>query len=72
MFVLDNVKNEFVKRPEKRVKIFGFLSNGFIINVLPRDFDLESVSYEINQEGHLVVTDGSGFELDIHEFGHKR
>lgn len=43
-------------------------SDGLIINVAPKDTDVESVQYvEIN--GQLTVTDYSNFNLSVNEFG---
>lgn len=71
-FVLDNTTGQFVRRPEKRIRIFGIAESGNIINVLPLNADVESSSYKQSTEGKLIVTDGKSFTLDINEFGSSR
>ena len=70
-FVLDTSKNEFVKHPELRTRIFSFICNGQVINVLPENIDIAKLVY-MNMNGHLNLTDDSGFKLDINEFGLRR
>jgi len=71
-FVLDNTTGQFVRRPEKRIRIFGLAESGNIINVLPLKSDIEESVYEQSSQGKLVVTDGKNFTLDINEFGSSR
>ena len=42
-----------------------------MINVVPRDTNIEEVRYE-EIEGRLTVTDGASLRLDINEFGRLR
>jgi len=72
VFVFDVTVNEFVKRPEKRVRIFGLADSGHIINVLPRTVDIEAVHYGQSKDQRLVLTDDKSFSLDINEFSHFR
>jgi hypothetical protein len=44
------------------------LDNRVIINVLPDGVSFDSVSYTLDAEGNLTLTDGAGFELDVSEF----
>lgn len=67
-FVFQTGNNQYVKRPEKRVRIFGLADSGNIINVIPETVDIRSVSYRLSPDNRLVVTDGKSFSLDIHEF----
>ena len=71
-FVLDNTTGQFGRRPERRIRIFGFAESGNIINVLPLNTDIEGCLYKQSPEGKLVVTDGKNFTLDINEFGSSR
>lgn len=71
-FVLDTSLNQFIKRKQKRTRIFGLADSGNIINVLPTDADLELAKYTQTKENVLVVTDGKTFALDINEFGSNR
>ena len=71
-FVLDNTTVQFVRRPEKRMRLFGLAESGTIINILPLNTDVESSLYKQSPEGKLVVTDSKNFTLDINEFGSSR
>ena len=69
VFVIDDLsKHLFVKRPDCRTKLVPVGSGDVIVNVIPQDVDLERVAYEI-QDRTLWVTDGSGWSMDVKEFG---
>lgn len=72
VFVLDNNTGQFVRRIEKRTRIIGLADAGNIINVLPREADIENCEYVQSGDGRLVITDGKSFKLDINEFGSSR
>ncbi len=59
--------HNFVRRPDKRSRIFSVNDGGLIINVIPLLVDLEAVVYEPHN-GSLRVTDGK-WSMDIKEFG---
>ena len=71
-FVLSTTRNEFVRRPERRTRIMSLVDAGNIINVIPRDVDLESLAYIYGEDRRLMVTDGKDFRLDINEFSGNR
>jgi len=71
-YVFDNSRNEYLKRNDLRVKIFGLGDSNIITNVLPQDALLENVVYTVSKDKRLVVTDGKTFSLDINEFGATR
>ena len=68
VFVFDAGNVRYVKRPERRVRIFGLADSGNIINVIPAHVDLEALSYQTSANNHMVFTDGKSFTLDINEF----
>jgi hypothetical protein len=68
VFVFDTGTNQFVRRPERRVRVLGLADSGQIINVIPETADLENLRYEMSSQGRMVVTDGGSFSLDINEF----
>lgn len=69
VFVIDDLsKHLFVKRPDRRTKLVPLASGDVIVNVIPETVDLERVAYEV-KERTLVVTDGSGWSMDVKEFG---
>ena len=70
-FVFNANKNAFIKRPEKRVRIYDLSDSGYIVNIIPKEAELENVSYKMS-ELRLFVTDGKTFSLDINEFGPHR
>ncbi|MBE0541878.1 MAG: hypothetical protein IH623_10870 [Verrucomicrobia bacterium] len=68
VFVIDDLSNHlFVKRPDKRTKIFSLTDGTLIVNVVPPAVDLEKVRYELNDR-MLLVTDDT-WKMDIKEFG---
>jgi hypothetical protein len=69
VFIFDYSANEYIRRPEKRIRIIGLADSGNIINVLPITADIEKAEYTQSRENKLVVTDNKTFTLDINEFG---
>lgn len=59
--------NEFVRRSERRTRIFGLADAGNVINVLPESVEPDNVRYEFSNTG-LFITDGFDFVVDINEF----
>jgi hypothetical protein len=68
-FVLDTALNNYVRRPERRTRVFSLTDGRNTINVLPPATVIDKVTYRLSEEKHLVVTDGQHFQLDINEFG---
>ena len=71
-FVFDTNKDDYIKRPEKRTRIFDLSDSGYIVNIIPKEAILEKIIYIFTSERRLVVTDEKYFSLDIHEFGPMR
>jgi hypothetical protein len=67
-FVFDSGTNSYVKHPAARTRLFSLSDAGHIINVIPREVDLNSLQY-CTVAGRLAITDGRGFSLEINEFG---
>lgn len=72
LFVLDQGINEFVKMASVRERIFSLHDNGLIINVLPSGLDIDLLTYDDDHQGHLALTDGKEFRLEINEFSSRR
>ncbi len=68
-FVYNTGNNEWEKRPDKRTRIIPLDDADLVVNILPRDVDIESRYYSL-VDLHLVATDGT-YTLDINEFGAK-
>lgn len=68
VFVFNSGKNEYEKRPDERVRVMSLLDAGNLTNVLPQDVRVEALHY-VFAHGRLALTDGSGYSLDINEFG---
>ena len=69
VFVIDDLsKHLFVKRPDRRTKLVPVASGDVIVNVIPETVDLERVAYQL-KDRTLWVTDGSGWRMDLKEFG---
>jgi hypothetical protein len=71
VFVYDDKKTEFVKKPEKRTTIIDVAESGIIVNVIDSSVILEKVRYRYVSEYGLIATDDADFSLDINEFGSK-
>ncbi len=66
-FVFDSRTSKYQKRPEVRIRLFSIADAGYILNVIPREVDLDLLEYRI-VDNRLVITDDRGFALDIQEF----
>lgn len=53
----------YVRKPKPRSRIFPFDGN-LIINILPRDCDVESINYLASEVG-TTLTDQKSFEMDV-------
>lgn len=69
VFVLDTTVSQYVKRPDKRIRIVGLADASNIITVLPAEANLEKAEYIRSQQKKLTLTDGETFTLEINEFG---
>ena len=69
VFAFDPSNAVFIRRPDLRTRVISLIDGGNIINVIPRTANLENTAYKMSPKGHLVVTDGETFSLDINEFG---
>ena len=68
VFIMNSGTNTFKKRPEKRTRVMSLWQAEYIVNKLPDEVDLENLQYQYLANG-LILMDGSGFKLDINEFG---
>jgi hypothetical protein len=67
-FVFNARKNQYIRRPEQRNRIFSLIDSNNIINIIPKDANIEKVMYKMSPERQLVVTDDKTFSLNIDEF----
>lgn len=66
LFTVDPVKFKFFRRPEPRTRIVSVAGGDVLVNVIPRNVDLDKIVYK--QEAKAVrVTDGSSWHLDLSE-----
>ena len=68
VFVFNRGTNEFIRRSERRTRVFGLSDAGNIVNILPDGVEPANLRYEFSETG-LLVTDGIDFAVDINEFG---
>ena len=68
VFVFDSSTNSYLKHPAVRTRLFSLSDAGHIINVIPQEVDLDSLTYRVVDK-RLEVTNGAGFSLEINEFG---
>ena len=66
LFAMDKKSNLFVKHdPELRTRIIALSSGMLIINVLPPHVDIGKINYKHSAMDHIVVSDGSDWQLDL-------
>lgn len=68
VFVFNRGTNEFIRRSERRTRVFALSDAGNIINILPSGVEPANLRYEFSESG-LFITDGIDFAVDINEFG---
>ncbi len=61
---LSKVAN-FVKREDVRMRIIPLDSESVIVNILPKEVDIEKIVYKFDVAGTVRVTDGSDWHLDL-------
>ena len=70
-FVKDIFSGSMQKKPDLRTKIMSIVSGTFMVYQLPITVLLDSVRFEMDQDGVLVLTDDGGFSMDVAESVHK-
>ncbi len=70
-FVKDLFSGNMQKKAHARIKIMSIISGTFIVYQLPVTVLLDSVRFDLDQEGALVLTDDGGFSMDVAESVHK-
>ena len=71
-FVYNSARNQYDRRAGLRTRIIGMTNPGLLINVMPSDVVLDQLTYRVNEERQLVITDGSGFSMNVSEFSADR
>lgn len=71
VWILNTSRNEFSRKPELRERVI-VIGERLIVNVIPKEVNLEDINYVDKESGGLVVTDEKTFELDINEFSATR
>ena len=67
VFVFDQLKAVFNRKPEKRERVI-FPNDRTVINVIPKDVVIDDVKYIYKADSGLTVTDGKQFSLNLSEF----
>jgi hypothetical protein len=63
-FFFDTNAGEYIKKG-RRVRIFALADSGNIIIVIPKDVNLDDISYKESKKGWETITDGNTFELKV-------
>ncbi len=71
VFIYDDKKTEFMKKPELRTTVIDLAESGYVVNIIDPNVVLEDVRYSYAPGVGLIATDDKGFTLDINEFGSK-
>ena len=69
VFVHDDFTNEIVKREDMRIRIISLIDAINIILVIPKDVNLETVQYVLDDFNQKILTDKEGFSINLNEFG---
>jgi len=70
-FVKDLFSGNMKRKSASRIKIISIVSGTFIVYQLPVTVLLDSVRFELDQDGGLVLTDDGGFSMDVAESVYK-
>jgi len=57
--------NQFTRHNVRHTRILSLETESIITNVLPESANIESIRYEYVSAGHIHVTDGVDWHLDI-------
>ncbi len=68
-FIYDSTKNDFIRKPRKRVRIFDLGQSGYIVTIIPSQVLLHELTYKSTDQKTLLFTDGKSFQIDVSEFG---
>ncbi|MDI6800090.1 MAG: hypothetical protein QMD53_05420 [Actinomycetota bacterium] len=68
VFVWNRTFNKFERRPEERTRVVSLNDAINIINIIPSSVLIEDVHYASSESGHLIITDGADFKMDVDEF----
>jgi len=72
VFIYDEMKAQYIKKKTPRTTILDLSESGYIVNIIPSDVVIDELRYATIDRAYLALTDGTGFELDINEYGLKR
>jgi hypothetical protein len=67
VWVFDTVKGSFIKKNDARERVI-FPGERHLIHVLPPQALIADISYVMDPQRGLLVTDGTSFSLEITEF----
>lgn len=70
-FIFQVGANEYRRLPEERTRIFGLGDSGHVVNKIPKEVEVASITYR-TVENRLVISDGRSFSLPVNEFGSTR
>ena len=68
VFVFDEMSGEFVRREDLRTRIFPLTDGGFIIYFIPKDVNIEDITYQVVERNQRIITDGKNFAMNVNEF----
>ena len=69
--IKDPFSGDILEKPDARTKIISISSGTLIVYQLPQDIQIESIKFEVDLTGTIMMTDGSKFEMDISESPHQ-
>jgi hypothetical protein len=67
VWVFDMTRHLFIRKPEVRERIF-VLGERHVVNVLPAWVVIDDLVYETKEGSVTIVTDNTGYSLNISEF----
>ncbi|BCE00023.1 hypothetical protein [Marinicellulosiphila megalodicopiae] len=71
VFIYDDKKTEFVRKPELRTTIMDLAESDYIVNLIDSNVIISDIRYKYAQGVGLVASDNKDFSLNINEFGVK-
>jgi hypothetical protein len=70
-FVKDLFTGSMKKKSDLRTKVMSIVSGTLIVYQLPVTVLLDSVRFNLDKDGELLLTDGGSFSMDMSELLHK-
>ncbi len=66
-WIRDAVGGHMLRKQDVTTKIVALSAGSVMAYVLPKNADMATLSFDIDERGGIWLTDGAGFKLDLRE-----